>query len=196
MVVAPTKRVKGRWSKWTKIIFGLVVAGALFAGLAFWWYGQKSFIIENFNPKRDTKPILEIFDKNWYWLIESTREEYSPEFMLEHRTPDRNPKNFGKMKIKILRDRGKLAGFITYYKLSVFRGKLLFVGVSSQFRGKGYGTKLVNYAVNDMFNNMGCSIVELITRTDNVRSRGLYKKLGFSETPLEKGFVQYTKYKK
>jgi len=207
MVATPsTKRV--RRSKWTKIILGFMV-GLLFTVLALWWFEKKSFVIENFDSKGDTAAILEICDKNWYWLVANVeKEDYSLQdpdiieirndtiFMFKHQTPDQNPQNFGKMKIKVLRDGGKLAGFVTYYKMNFFRGKLLFLGVSSDFRGKGYGTVLVNYAVNDMFKNMGLSIVELDTRTNNVRARGLYKKLGFIGTPLEEGFIRYTKYKK
>ena len=187
-------------------LFKFAVFTAVFslfiAGLVYFFPLTKSEQIVDFNPERDTKPIVQLFDKNWYWLIaacpsedSSVRDEYSPEFMLKHRTMDKNPANFGKLIIKVLREKNRFAGFTAYFKISFYRGFLQFVAVDSAFRGKGYGEKLTRYAIQDFF-NMGIGVVELVTRTNNIKARSLYKKIGFTEDNIEDGFVYYSIRKK
>jgi len=183
-------------------LFKFTVFTAIFslfvAGLVYFFPLTKSEQIVNFIEERDAKDIIQLFDKNRYWLIAASphehslaRDEYSPEFMLKYRTMDRNPANFGKLVIKVLRERDKFAGFTAYYKKSFYRGFLLFVAVESSFRGKGYGEKLTRYAIQDLF-SMGVGVVELLTRTNNVKARSLYKKIGFKEDRIEDGFVYYS----
>ena len=168
-------------------IFSLFVAGLVY----FFPLAQTEQIVD-FQPERDTVPIVKLFDDNWYWLIaDATKDEYSPEFMLKNRSVDKKPENFGKLTIKVLRERDKFAGFVAYYKKSFYRGFLQFVGVDSAFRGKGYGEKLTRFAVNDLF-SQGVGVVELLTRTDNVKARSLYKKIGFKEVWVDGGFVFYS----
>ncbi|KKP29756.1 MAG: Ribosomal protein S18 alanine N-acetyltransferase [candidate division TM6 bacterium GW2011_GWF2_30_66] len=170
------------------------ISAMLVAGLVYKFYSEKSPITD-FVYSRDAESILKIFDKDWYWLVASSREEYSPDFMLKNRAYDRDPAHFGKLDIKVLRENNKLAGFTAYFNKKIYEGFLLYVGVDRDFRGEGYGEKLTNYAVEDMFAN-GCNIVKLITRTENIKARSLYKKLGFEETLVDGGYVYYTKYKK
>ena len=167
----------------------------IIAGLVYFFPFTKPYQIVDFDEKRDTQSILKMFDQDWYWLVAAQRGEYSPEFMLKHRTDDRNPANFGNLFIKVLRDKDKTAGFAAYFKKSFYRGFLRFVAVDRAFRGKGYGEKLTRFAVNDLF-AMGVGIVELVTRTDNVKARSLYKKIGFTEDHIEDGFVYYSIRKK
>jgi Acetyltransferases len=177
-------------------LLAVAVVGALLAtGLVYKVaYSEKSQITD-FVYSRDAESILKIFDIDWYWLVASSKEEYSADFMLKNRTYDKDPANFGKLTIKVLRDNDRLAGFNAYFKKKFYEGFLLYVGVDRDFRGKGYGEKLTKYAVNDMFAD-GCSVVKLVTRVANTKARSLYKKLGFEETLIDNGYVYYTKYKK
>lgn len=172
-------------------IFSVITAGLVYK---FSSLSEKS-PISDFIYSRDSQDILKVFDKNWYWLVASTRQEYSPDFMMKNRTPDKDPSNFGSLIIKVLRDNNKFAGFTAYFKKKLYEGFLLYVAVDNDFRGKGYGEMLTNYAVNDLFAS-GCNIVKLVTRTENVKARALYKKVGFEETLVEDGYVYCTKYKK
>lgn len=183
-------------------LFKLLAVVAVFAilttGLVYKFYKEKSPITD-FVYSRDAESILKIFDKDWYWLVLSSRDEYSPDFTLKNKTPDKDAANFGTLNIKVMREKDKLAGFTAYFKQKFYEGYILYVSVDSDFRGKGYGEKLTKYAVNALFED-GCSVVKLVTRVDNVRSRALYKKLGFQENGFEdhpRGkLVYYVKYKK
>jgi len=182
--------VESRKPKFLKyiLLFGLVVASI--AGLFYFFSGEKGPIYD-FDPAKDTKPILEIFDKDWYWLVANSREEYSPELMLKHRAHDpKNPSSFGKLTIKVARENGKLAGFAAYYKRRFYEGFFLYLAVAREFRGKKYGEKLARYVLKDLFAK-GCNVIRLVTRTDNVKARKLYTKLGFNIYKQEPGFVYF-----
>src|SRR5258705_13566670 len=134
-------------SRTKKIVLFISIAFAACAGVAVYHYHQTASQdnIYDFNPARDTKPIMDIFNQNWYWLLAS--EESSPAFMLKHRTPDSNPMHFGSLHIKVLYEKDKLAGFTAYYMETPQQGKLLFLAVGHEFRGKGYGKILAERAM-------------------------------------------------
>ena len=170
----------------------VVIFAALLCGLFGYYYFSQTGPIYEFNAARDTKPILELFDKNWYWLI--ANEGSSPAFYLKYKTPNENPLYFGKLKIKVLREKNKLIGFVAYYMEQPEEGRLLFLAVDEQYRGKGYGFTLAQYAMNDMINNMGALKIGLWTRLSNP-AQHLYKKLGFVESYYtETGFIFFEYY--
>src|SRR5436190_10502378 len=83
---------------------GIVMAGIFAILISFGAYYYSCYErgpIYEFNAARDTQPILDIFDKNWYWLI--ANDDSSPAFMLKYRTHNENPTNFGKLIIKVMR---------------------------------------------------------------------------------------------
>jgi len=171
------------------LLLGVVIA---FSVGMLYYYSSVSVKgpIYDFVYERDSQSILKIFDKDWYWLVEESRETYSAEFMLTKRSRDKNPKNFGTLIIKVAQENDQLAGFVAYYRKSLVRGCLLFLGVADEFKRKGYGKQLAEYAVKDML-SMKMSVIELVTRVNNTRARSLYKKLGFKEVKIEGGFVTY-----
>lgn len=179
---------------WTKIfiVFGIICLSLL--GIVYKFREQNNTLVKDFEYSRDAKEILNIFDKDWYWLVAASRENYDPEFTFRNKSHDKNPENFGKLVIKVLREKDRLAGFTAYFKQSFFEGYLLYVAVDRDFRGKGYGEILTNYAVKDMY-ALGCNVIHLVTRTENLKARSLYKKLGFSETAVDQVYAYYTKYK-
>jgi len=98
---------------WKKLsIFAGITATVLSAGILYYVFAPRGPIYD-FNPARDTQEILAIFEHNWHWLISS--EDYSPEFMLKHRAPSKDPLYIGSLHIKVLREQNKLAGFTAYY---------------------------------------------------------------------------------
>jgi len=183
-----------RKSSYFRLIVITAVCSLCIAGLVYLFSGDRVPIYD-FLPSRDTQPILQMFDKDWYWLVAASRDEYSPEFTLKYRTPDRNPLNFGKLIIKVLRDGDQTAGFVAYHKENFYKYEFLYLGVGRAFRGKGYGYKLAKYAIQDMFSR-GCKLIHLVTRVNNAKARSLYKKLGFTQTLEEDGFVYYQMRKK
>lgn len=147
--------------------------------------------IYTFNSTRDTKPILDIFDKNWYWLI--ANEGASPAFMLRHLTPTENPLYFGKLIVKVMRKGNEFIGFIAYYMENRTEGRLLFLAVDSKFRGHGYGHFLAEYAVEDMIDR-GAQKIGLWTRLENVAAQKIYTSLGFTESFYTPGGYVFFEY--
>lgn len=158
------------------IIFGLV--GCFASG------------VSDFDPVRDTDGILQNFKNDWYWLI-AEGMQFDVQYMLETRSPNKNDLQYhGKLKIKVIRDSGKMAAFITYYRQSPQTGLIQFVSVNKDFRGKGYGKKLVTYAV-DEFLKMGCTEIKLTTRTNNIWAQRIYDRFGFVQYRRDDRFVDY-----
>jgi len=169
-------------------IFAGITAIVLSVGISYYVLALRGPIY-NFDPARDTQEILAIFEHNWHWLISS--DDYSPEFMLKHRAPSKDPLYVGSLRIKVLREQNKLAGFAAYYMKKRGLGQLLFLAVSQEFRGKGYGEQLVRYVLKDLA-NMGAYRIRLVTRTTNFPAHRLYNRIGFHEIkPHEDGFVYF-----
>jgi hypothetical protein len=58
-------------SRTKKIILGVSIVLAASAGIGI-YHHRKAVPQDNiydFNPTRDTQPIMDIFNKNWYWLL-------------------------------------------------------------------------------------------------------------------------------
>ena len=178
--------------KRVKIVAGLLATFALIGGIAYYGLTSRDSIV-HFVPERDTKAMLKIFYDDWYWLFPGP--DYSPEYILKYRSPGQESgyhRYMGKLQIKVLRDGGKLAGFTTYYKKNFYEGQVQFVAVSPDFRRKGYGRLLTDYAVKGLF-GMGCRKVSLLTRLNNKGARRLYEKIGFKEAWRdEDGFIYYS----
>ena len=177
-------------SRTKKIVLFLSITLATCAGVAIYHHHHAvpKDNIYDFNPARDTQAMMDIFHKDWYWLLAST--ESSPAFMLKHRTYDTNPIHFGSLQIKVLREGDKLAGFTAYYMETPKQGRLLFLAVSQDFRGKGYGRILALRAMEELF-NMGADHVALWTRVSNLPAQKIYRELGFQEMFEENGYLYF-----
>lgn len=177
---------------WLKITLTAVVLAAGI-GVGFFIYRStemaSSGAIQEFDPTRDTKPILAIFERDWYWLVAG--DDYSPEFMLAHRAPKQDPLYAGRMRIKVIRDDGTLIGFVAYYMKNDKLGYLNFVDINPEYRGKRYAEKLVRYAMDDM-KTMGAKKIDLVTRPSNANAQALYRRLGFVLTQQDPEFVFYS----
>lgn len=132
--------------------------------------------ISSFENSRDRQFILDMFKKNWYWLVENP--DFSPEFMMDKMSPDKKPENFGKEQIKVLYKDGEPVAFITYNKEKFYKGFIHFVLVDEKHRGKKYAQELIDYALKDLF-SQGVNMVWLLTREGNKSARALYERMGF-----------------
>ena len=173
-----------------KIILSFSIILAASTGIALYHHNKtvEQGPIYAFNPVRDTKEIMDIFHKDWYWLLAS--EESSPAFMLKHRTYDANPAHFGSMHIKVLREDDKVAAFTTYYMETKTQGRLLFLAVGRDFRGRGYGKTLAQVAMQELF-NMGADHIALWTRVSNLPAQRIYRELGFKEMFEDNGYLYF-----
>lgn len=171
-----------------------LVSIMLGAGVAYYVSQRETGPIYDFNEARDAQAVKKIFKDDWYWL---SNRHYIPEnidFVLRTHSPNEyEPRYYGKMSIKVLREHNTLVGFITYYMLNFYEGKILFLAINPDFRGKRYGEPLLKQAINDLFDNRGATVVRLVTRVDNTSARKLYTRIGFVETGIdeEDGFVHY-----
>jgi ribosomal protein S18 acetylase RimI-like enzyme len=180
-------------TKRATIIAVMVLALGALGGI---WYYHKGAVeqgqIVDFDAERDTQALLKIFNDNWYWLFPGP--DYSPEYILKYHSPGQAPyyaQYFGKLHIKVLRDHDKAAGFTTYYQTNFYEGEIQFIAVDKEFRRKGYGRKLTEYAIRELL-KMGVKKVLLTTRLDNAPARHTYEKVGFKEVEHdEDGFIYY-----
>lgn len=139
--------------------------------------------------KEDNKQfILDIFNKDWYWLVEGT--DFSPEQMLAEK---RHYDSHKPITIQVAYDHNKPVGFVVYYVINFYVGKIWFIDVLSDVRTQGWGYKLLSYAVQDLL-KLGVSRIDLVTRTQNVAAQALYKKIGFVEASKDDKFVNFSYY--
>ena len=88
--------------------------------------------------------------------------------------------------------KGKPVGFVSYNKPKFYEGFVHFLTVDEKERGKGYGLKLLKYAVDDLART-GASLIRLVTRVENYPAQKIYKTLGFKEIKRDERFVDFEK---
>lgn len=184
----------------TKYFRIIALVGALFLGGGITYYyfisSSKQSVaivsgISDFSDQRDTAHIIDIFNKDRYWLVSSP--DYDPYHMLSTRSPNkREDKYFGKMTIKVLYQDSQFIGFVAYYLKNMIEGFILFLAVKQEFRGKRYGPQLMEYALNDL-KQKGAAFARLVTRTSNLKAQAVYNRLGFKETERDADYVYYLK---
>lgn len=181
------KSFRKNYFKYT--IIGLLCAIGLSFAFHHYVAAQHPNIYE-FNAARDTQPILNLFEKNWHWLVSS--DDYSPEFTLKYLAPSRDPRYVGKLHINVLRQHNQLMGFVAYYMKSADLGFLLFLAVDHQFRKNQYGETLLRYGL-DQLAQMGAKRIQLVTRLTNTPARRLYERVGFYEISRNQpeGFIYF-----
>lgn len=178
----------------------LVVSAVIVGGIIAYAYrpnptalhAQDNFYIYAFNDdERDIKDIEETFQDDFYWL--TTRDTYDVRAMLKYRTSEfSDPSLYNNMFIYVMRQKATdvFIGFMSFFKASFYKGQILFVSVNKAFRGKGYGQKLTEYALQQM-KNMGMIKATLFTRTDNKAARRLYERMGFKLASFVGNFGVY-----
>ncbi|MBN1549347.1 GNAT family N-acetyltransferase [Candidatus Babeliales bacterium] len=175
----------------------VLLISAVAAGLCIWgisYHTSQEVIkrspIADYVDARDRDFVLHLFDENWYWLLTHGRDEYSPEFMLDHRSRTQDPKDFGKLTLKVFLVEDQPVGFVGYLMETFFKGKVLFLAVDSPQRGNRFGEQLLRYACKALFEK-GARVVQLLTRTDNKSAQALYKRVGFKVVWKNEGFVYF-----
>ena len=179
---------------WLKRLLIVALFGAGFAGGLYYYYKPTAGAgIYEFQESRDLQSILDLFDKNWYWLTPQSKEEYDPAPTFKYRSPSQLPSEAGKLNIKVLYENDTFVGFIAYHKEQFYSGRILFITVKPEFRSKGYGARLLDYAVKDL-RERGANVIRILTRPENYSGQALYKKLGFKEDWRNEKFVEFIRY--
>ena len=156
---------------------------------------EKPYVLYEFKgDERDIKDVEGMFKRDLYWL--TTRDYYDVRGMMTRKTSefDESSKD-GDLTIYIMRDKAtdKFIGFTAYLRLSFYKGKILFIGVEPEFRGKRYAGELVKFDF-EQFKKMDMIKGMLTTRVENAAARKAYEREGFKEYMIHDGFVYYEKY--
>lgn len=172
-----------RWARWLGVF--LIVSGLV----VYVYQSRVTYQIKQFEYLRDASLISKSFDKDHHWLTDN------PKFDVSRVAKDLNPSQYstfnkGKLKIKVLYDHGKPAGYTAYFKESFSKGKILFLWIDPEYRGKGYGNLLLQYAIDQLF-NQGCSNITLITRVSNTWAQKVYTAAGMKEISRDPVYVSF-----
>lgn len=172
------------------VLYITLLIASLIGITAFHLYHRSEVDFYDYNPETDKDEIVALYEKDRYWLTDSP--ESTIEFMLKYKSHDFNLANRGKLHFKILKEAGQFAGFTAYYMQQRGIGKVLFLAVKHEFRGKKYGTLLMNYAIAEL-KKLGAHEVVLVTRTINYPAQRIYESIGFVETYRDEqyGYVYY-----
>ena len=79
-------------------------------------------------------------------------------------------------------------GFIEFHQVDDF-ADIHDIEVTTEYRGKGYGTKLMELFLSEM-GSREVTIITLEVRVDNVVAISLYEKFGFKRIALRKGYYE------
>lgn len=169
----------------------LILVGIALVVVGHWYVRSRDGIVV-YVPEKHRAFILDQFKQDWYWLVSEYSTDFSPEFMLDYRASSQEPKDLGNMEIYIYQVKNQPAGFVTFYKKTFYRWQLLFLYVNDAYRRLGIAQKMMEFALDEI-RNKGATIVQLVTRVNNDRAQGLYKKLGFIETDRYQGFINFEK---
>jgi len=179
-------QISWRLTKRLLLVASLVAA---VAGVSYYFVERPAEKIYDFNQLRDSAFILDLFNKNWYWLV-GEGSDFDPHHMLEYRASSKKPADIGNQTIKLLYVDDKPAGFIAYHKKKFYEAMIHFLAIDQDFRSRGYGQKLMEHAINDL-KKRGVAKITLVTRTANYPARAIYKKAGFKELWETNGFVYF-----
>ena len=168
---------------------GLPSVIAIALAIAFLNYDASKIEIRAFNEATDLGEVQKSFKRDSYWL---SVEEYNPErvaYLFKTLSPSQqNSKYHGKMKVRVVKVGNHFAGFITYYQAAPQLGKILFLSVNPEHRGKRLGERLLNEANLDLY-SQGVQKIEIVTRPTNRSALKLYRRIGFKETNRDAVFV-------
>jgi ribosomal protein S18 acetylase RimI-like enzyme len=169
----------------------IVVLGASLmvgAGVAHYYWSSSAHQgpIYEYQESRDTNDMIKLFKQDWYWLSNRDFNEDRLRTSLQSHSPNEyEPRYFGKMGIKVMRDTsGEFIGFVTYYMKNFQEGIIFYLAVRPEFRGKHYGEQLLEAGAKELAKQGAC-VVSLAVRTDNERAIKLYKRAGMHVSTVE-----------
>jgi len=178
-----------RWARWIGVF--LIISGFAIIAFRFPFFNNPDplYVIQPYSDKADRPLVHHAFDKDSFWLTDN------PQFSLSHTLDNMNPSQYtqthaGKLQFKVLHEKGKTAGFVSYFKKSFYEGRILFLWVSPDFRGHGYGRILLQYAIDELFKE-GSTHITLVTRVINTWGQKVYKQVGMKETSRDAIYVNY-----
>ena len=186
---------RGWWSNLSrraKQVLLLSLASLVIAlGSATTYYFWPKTGVYEYVAARDRQMILDIFAQDWYWLVAGDRNSFSPERMLDTKSPNKNPEYQGVEHVKVYLVAGQPVGFVAFYKKKFYEGFLHLLGLQATARGKGYATQLMRTALDALFADPAIMYIKLVTRMNNTAAIKVYERLGFKRAELDGDFVYF-----
>lgn len=178
----------------------LILSAGIAAGISLVLYTNISqrtrthIRIEAYTPQRDEAQTVAMFQENWYWMIPFAPEEYQLERRLAEGISDLDPAVSKPMTVMVARSEDTVVGLVAYYQKTKRKGFILFLITDQRVRRSGVAKQLLAHAVKDL-QSRGSTVVELGTKTDNIRAQSLYRSQGFIETRRDDsvGFMWFEK---
>lgn len=177
---------------WVKVAIAIALAGSFLFLPFYQWYLVNNSTICTYSMQEDWPFVKDFFEKNWYWLVAESSNDFDVEHAFKNLSATKNPQDAGKVTIKTYKEGNKTLGFIAYDKKRYNEGHIWFLAVDPEQRNKGIAHKLVEYALKD-FKDRGVRWVWIITRTNNLPAQRVYEKAGFTKTAIDDGFVMFEK---
>ena len=146
--------------------------------------------IQQYQPARDRYALEQIFEQNWYWLINVPYKEALVSFsedldkavsVTERQKPDA-------LQWLVFREDGVVKGFAAYYIKNPGIGKILFLAVDARYRGHGAAQRLIQRSL-EALSAAGCKMIEIVVRVENFRAQNLYRKVGFETVKTDEIFM-------
>ena len=143
------------------------------------WSIHAEPLITDFNSNSDSEQVETLVKAEWPKLfLQPKYDQMVINKMFYHRHPGNIVYQEKILTIKILRDNDKVAGFITYYQPNLTTGSIELLAIDKEYRGKGYGKKLIEYVINEC-TAKGLEKVQLYVYPTNQHALAIYKHLGF-----------------
>ncbi|MEX0848802.1 MAG: GNAT family N-acetyltransferase [Candidatus Dependentiae bacterium] len=171
------------------------------SGISYWYIKkpklevEKTYVIYPLaNDQRDIDDILQLFKDEIYALTTADYDDVHAKLMRRSYNIN-DPSKDGTLLFYVMRDKKTDAfiGFLAIHRMTFYKGKILFLAVKPEFRGKRYAGELVKFAF-DTFREMGMIKAMLTTRVDNVAGQKAYEREGFKKYQVYDGFVYYEVY--
>jgi len=178
--------------KWIALIIGLsIIVGVVYHVRIYEPVVCAAEGISDYDPARDRQRIIDMFNADHYWLTVNT--DYDIGHMLDTHSPNRfEPRYFGAMPIKVIREEGRVVAWCAYYMRTMYQGMILFMDVHAEARQKGYARKLAQFAECDL-RRKGAHKVTLATRVANKAAQVAYERMNYTNMGISDGFVHYEK---
>jgi len=177
-----------------KSIRNIVGAVAVLSLSLFAWYHfapTHGTGVVTYNTQRDREFILNEFKQNMYCLV-SEKVSFSPEHMLDTRSSSQRAEDFENAGIYVYCEAGVPVGFLVIHPTRE-ASRILFLEIAQEHRKKGYGRKLMNFAV-DKLRREGYAYTDIATRIENIPAQTLYRSLGAFEIDRYDGFLSMRLY--
>lgn len=174
---------------------------AIGGGIGYWYTHKddaqnddKPFVIYKVEQdQRDIDDVLQLMKDEAYALISTSNFDHLCSKFIRRSYDPENPSKDGSLTFYAMREKGtnQFMGFLAIHLQSFIKGRILFLAIKPEFRGRRLAGEFVRFAFKK-FKEMGLKKGMLCTRTDNTSAQKAYEREGFKYyMTTDDGFVFY-----